>query len=160
VEEQSTRQRAVPVERNREAAAVPQEESLAERAVLGDARDAVSDAQDQIDQSAEHAQTARADHERSRHASQRQQASLDREAAVTDLAAADAELAGLREALATRAVIGQAVGLTMASQQIDADTAFAHLVRRSQSEHVKIRDLAPEVVAEALRSWAASAAGE
>jgi AmiR/NasT family two-component response regulator len=41
----------------------------------------------------------------------------------------------------------------MATQHIDAEEAFTRLVSMSQSAHVKIRDLAPRVVEQSLRSW-------
>lgn len=120
--------------------------------MLGDAQDVVSLAQDEV---AEQAELARGVQERSRHAAQRSQASEDRRAAVADLAAADAEIAALRTALAQRAIIGQAVGIIMATERVDAQEAFSRLVRKSQSANVKVRDLAPQLVAQATRSWTA-----
>lgn len=55
----------------------------------------------------------------------------------------------LEEGLHTRQIIGQAVGLVMASQQVDADQAFQVLVRISQSANVKVRQIAEEVVEKA-----------
>jgi hypothetical protein len=52
---------------------------------------------------------------------------------------------GLREALVARDVIGQAKGILMARQHIDADAAFALLVRASQDQNVKLRVLAEDV---------------
>jgi putative methionine-R-sulfoxide reductase with GAF domain len=54
-------------------------------------------------------------------------------------------VAGLREALVTRDVIGQAKGILMATRHVDADTAFTLLVRASQTQNVKVRDIAEEV---------------
>lgn len=44
----------------------------------------------------------------------------------------------LRIALTTRAVIDQAKGILMAAYQINADNAFALLVRQSQHENLKV----------------------
>ena len=127
--------------------------SLADRAVLGDAADAVSHVLDDVAEAADRGQLQRSTQERSRYAAQRRQASEDRWTAAEDPAAAEAEIAGLREALGQRGVVGQAVGIIMASQHVDADEAFMRLVRRSQKEHIKIRELAPRLVDEAVRSW-------
>jgi transcriptional regulator with GAF, ATPase, and Fis domain len=54
------------------------------------------------------------------------------------------------EALAHRDVIGQAKGILMMSFGIDADEAFRRLVRRSQSEHVKVHELCRRVVEQAV----------
>ena len=53
----------------------------------------------------------------------------------------------LQEALASRDVIGQAKGILMASEGIDAEEAFAVLRRASQRSHRKLHDVAAEVVA-------------
>jgi len=60
-----------------------------------------------------------------------------------DLAVAD----GLREALTTRDVIGQAKGILMATSHIDADTAFDLLRTTSQDRNEKLRRLAEHVIA-------------
>lgn len=52
----------------------------------------------------------------------------------------------LEEALMTRQLIGQAVGLVMASQKVDSDAAFNMLVRISQNTNVKLRDLAERLI--------------
>lgn len=52
---------------------------------------------------------------------------------------------GLRVALTGRDLIGQAKGILMERYNIDADHAFAVLVRASQTEHRKLRDLAHEL---------------
>jgi len=53
----------------------------------------------------------------------------------------------LREALESRAVIDQAKGILMALRGISAEDAFAVLVKESQRENVKLRDVAAEFVA-------------
>jgi AmiR/NasT family two-component response regulator len=52
----------------------------------------------------------------------------------------------LQEALVTRDVIGQAKGILMATQHVDADTAFDLLRTTSQHRNVKLRALAEQVV--------------
>lgn len=52
----------------------------------------------------------------------------------------------LREALATRAVIDQAIGILMAQDHCDHDTAFAILRSSSQNQNRKLRDVAAEIV--------------
>jgi GAF domain-containing protein len=52
----------------------------------------------------------------------------------------------LTEAMHTRDLIGQATGILMERQGIDAAAAFESLVRASQRENVKLRDLAREIV--------------
>ncbi|WP_229698334.1 ANTAR domain-containing protein [Wenjunlia tyrosinilytica] len=48
----------------------------------------------------------------------------------------------LTEAMRTRDVIGQATGVLMERLRLDAREAFATLVRTSQQENVKLRDIA------------------
>lgn len=55
----------------------------------------------------------------------------------------------LTHALATRTVIGQAVGLTMARFEITSERAFQFLVRASSTSNIKLRDIAEEVVSQA-----------
>jgi GAF domain-containing protein len=62
----------------------------------------------------------------------------------------------LREAMASRDVIGQAKGILMAQGGVDADEAFGQLRLASQRLNVKLRDLAGDVVARRARD----AAGE
>lgn len=50
------------------------------------------------------------------------------------------------EALRSRDVIGQAKGILMAREGVDADAAFDMLRRASQRLNVKLRDLADEIV--------------
>ncbi|MEU2914079.1 GAF and ANTAR domain-containing protein [Streptomyces massasporeus] len=52
----------------------------------------------------------------------------------------------LTEAMHTRDLIGQATGILMERQGIDATAAFESLVRASQRENVKLRDLARRIV--------------
>jgi hypothetical protein len=52
----------------------------------------------------------------------------------------------LTEALATRNLIGQAVGIVMERYQLDSDRAFAFLVRLSQSANKKLRTVAATLV--------------
>ena len=51
----------------------------------------------------------------------------------------------LGEALRTRKIIGQAIGLTMERYQISEDRAFQFLVRASQTSNIKLREIAQEV---------------
>ncbi|WP_210649540.1 GAF and ANTAR domain-containing protein [Nocardioides sp. SYSU D00065] len=55
----------------------------------------------------------------------------------------------LNQALATRTIIGEAIGLTMARFEITSDRAFQFLVRASSTSNIKIRDIAQEVVDQA-----------
>ena len=58
-----------------------------------------------------------------------------------------AELAAqLKEAMSSRAVIEQAKGIVMASTRCTPDRAFEILVRASQRENRKLRDIAIEIV--------------
>ncbi|TDD67430.1 ANTAR domain-containing protein [Jiangella aurantiaca] len=60
----------------------------------------------------------------------------------------DAELADqLEQALATRSVIDQAVGILMAQQRCAADQAFALLRKHSQNNNLKLRTVAERLVA-------------
>ncbi|MFC9832959.1 response regulator [Rhodococcus sp. NPDC127530] len=67
-----------------------------------------------------------------------------RETLITD---SELESKQLRTALDTRTTLSQAVGLTMAAFQCDADTAFDKLSSYSQNRNVKLREIAAEVVA-------------
>jgi hypothetical protein len=55
----------------------------------------------------------------------------------------------LQEALSTRELIGQAIGIVMERYRLDADRAFAFLVRTSQAGNVKLRDVATGIIADA-----------
>ncbi|MBR8642493.1 ANTAR domain-containing protein [Streptomyces tuirus] len=52
----------------------------------------------------------------------------------------------LTEAMHTRDLIGQATGILMERQGIDAAAAFESLVRASQRQNVKLRDIARRIV--------------
>jgi GAF domain-containing protein len=56
------------------------------------------------------------------------------------------ELANLHEALASRKLIGQAIGIVMERYQMSEDRAFAFLVRASSHSNIKLRDIAQELV--------------
>jgi GAF domain-containing protein len=60
----------------------------------------------------------------------------------------------LREAMASRDVIGQAKGILMAQGGVTADDAFSQLRLASQRLNVKLRDLASDVVARRSRDAA------
>jgi transcriptional regulator with GAF, ATPase, and Fis domain len=62
-------------------------------------------------------------------------------------------VAGLRQALTTRDVIGQAKGIVMATRHVDADAAFELLVRTSQEQNVKLRVIAEHVVQTGDLAW-------
>ena len=53
---------------------------------------------------------------------------------------------GLTDALASRDVIGQAKGILMGRDGVDADAAFALLAAESQRENRKLRDVAQDLV--------------
>jgi GAF domain-containing protein len=59
------------------------------------------------------------------------------------------EIANLNDALHSRKLIGQAIGIIMERYDIDDDRAFAFLVRASSHSNVKLRDVAQDVVAKA-----------
>lgn len=59
--------------------------------------------------------------------------------------------AGLREALNSRQVIGQAMGIVMAPGGIDETAAFAQLVALSQQQNKKLRDVAEGLVRSTVR---------
>lgn len=59
---------------------------------------------------------------------------------------AELEQASLRRAIASRDVIGQAKGILMARQGLDADAAFDLLRRTSQQLNVKLADIAAGLV--------------
>ncbi|MGI8577927.1 MAG: GAF and ANTAR domain-containing protein [Nocardioidaceae bacterium] len=56
------------------------------------------------------------------------------------------ELSTLHHALDTRKAIGEAVGIVMERYGVGEDSAFAFLVRVSQTGNVKLRDVALEIV--------------
>jgi hypothetical protein len=57
------------------------------------------------------------------------------------------EIAHLREALRTRTLIGQAVGMLMERYALTEERAFAFLTRMSQHRNVKLRAVAEELIA-------------
>jgi AmiR/NasT family two-component response regulator len=59
--------------------------------------------------------------------------------------------AQLQAALTHRAVIDQALGILMSRAGCSAADAFDRLRRMSQTENVKVHDLAERTVAEAIR---------
>jgi transcriptional regulator with GAF, ATPase, and Fis domain len=59
---------------------------------------------------------------------------------------------GLSEAMKSRAVIEQAKGMLMAAQGCDEETAFGLLVKASQRENRKLRDVARRIVDDAIRA--------
>ena len=59
------------------------------------------------------------------------------------------EITTLKAGLDRRAIIGEAIGITMIQAGITADAAFARLVDLSQDTNVKVRDLAKRIVDEA-----------
>ncbi|HEY2298753.1 MAG TPA: ANTAR domain-containing protein [Jatrophihabitans sp.] len=63
-----------------------------------------------------------------------------------ELAAAQEMIANLKIALATSRRIGQALGILMCAHKITEAEAFAMLRSASQHQHVKIKDLAEDVV--------------
>ncbi len=52
---------------------------------------------------------------------------------------------GLRRAIESRDVIGQAKGIVMHTLGVDADEAFEVLVKLSQSENRKLHDVAADI---------------
>jgi hypothetical protein len=61
------------------------------------------------------------------------------------------ESMSLRRAIETRTVIGQAIGILMERFGLDEADGFAYLTRISQSENVKLRDVARRFVGEVSR---------
>ena len=56
----------------------------------------------------------------------------------------------LQEALRSRALIDQAKGIVMAGRGGDANAAFEALVTLSQQRHMKLREVAQEIVEAAV----------
>jgi GAF domain-containing protein len=56
------------------------------------------------------------------------------------------EVHGLRKAVYTRKVIGEAIGIVMERYHISEDRAFEYLIRVSQTGNIKLRDVAEELV--------------
>ena len=78
-----------------------------------------------------------------------QVAVLFRSQAAVALAYAQ-EVTNLEEALATRTVIGKAIGIVMERYKLNDERAFAFLTRLSQHRNIKLRLVAEELVTEAL----------
>ena len=83
---------------------------------------------------------------------------VDQEAeSIADLFADHAAIAlhnadereNLNQALHSRKVIGQALGIVMERYGLNEDRAFAFLVRASSTGNVKVRDIAQELVDQA-----------
>jgi GAF domain-containing protein len=72
-------------------------------------------------------------------------ADLFREQSAVALAYAH-EIQDLREAIATRQLIGQAVGVVMERYRLNDQRAFAFLARLSQARNIKLRVVAEEIV--------------
>ena len=64
------------------------------------------------------------------------------------------QLDQLHEALQTRQMIGQAVGLVMAQYSLSDDAAFDFLVRTSSYANLKLRDVAARIISEHVRNAA------
>jgi AmiR/NasT family two-component response regulator len=58
----------------------------------------------------------------------------------------------LRTALTSRAVIDQAKGMLMAVHRVSEDEAFGMLVKLSQEQNLKLREVAERFVADVLNS--------
>lgn len=71
------------------------------------------------------------------------------ETAATALQLLRVENAGLKQALNTRATIGQATGVLMLEQNLTAKEAFARLVEMSSHTNVKLREIAVRIVHQA-----------
>lgn len=61
----------------------------------------------------------------------------------------------LNQALQTRKLIGQAIGILMERYRIDADRAFQFLVRASSTGNIKLRDVAEELVTSSTEHYRA-----
>lgn len=130
--------------RDRRARAADQDRDPAflDRFAAGEERDlAAGDRADSYDD------RRRARQARERAADDREHAAEDREKAIKQADKQASEIAGLRAALKSRLVIGQAQGLLMALHHLSADAAFQVLVRLSQERNVKLRDIAAGFVA-------------
>ena len=58
------------------------------------------------------------------------------------------QIDGLREAIAGRQMIGQAIGIVMERFDLTEDRAFAFLSRLSSHRNVKLRQVAQELIDE------------
>jgi GAF domain-containing protein len=66
------------------------------------------------------------------------------------------EITTLREAVQTRARIGQAVGLVMERYKLPERQAFAFLTRMSQTRNVKLRHIADQMIGADAGAWASA----
>jgi AmiR/NasT family two-component response regulator len=57
------------------------------------------------------------------------------------------EIQNLREAVRTRGMIGQAVGIVMERYKLTDERAFAFLTRLSQHGNLKLRAIAEQIIA-------------
>ena len=64
--------------------------------------------------------------------------------------------ASMNQALITRNVIGQAVGIVMERYTIDPDRAFAFLVRISQDTNTKLRTVAERIIQDVIQKAASA----
>ncbi|HWJ82180.1 MAG TPA: GAF and ANTAR domain-containing protein [Nocardioides sp.] len=63
------------------------------------------------------------------------------------------EIDGVREAVQSRGIIGQAVGIVMERFRLDDARAFGFLVRLSQDSNVRVRALAEDLVARSKEEY-------
>lgn len=133
-------------ERDRHARAREQDEHVAwqDRFAAGEDRDFAAG-----DRADSHDDRRRARAARERAAEDREHAAADRDQAAQHAAKQDEELAGLRAALESRLVTGQAQGLLMARHDVSSECAFRILVRLSQGSNTKLREVAAQLVASA-----------
>jgi AmiR/NasT family two-component response regulator len=66
----------------------------------------------------------------------------------TEVQAARRSVADLTAALETNREIGAAIGVVMATREVELDEAFDLLRQASQARHIKLRAVAQEVVAQ------------
>lgn len=59
----------------------------------------------------------------------------------------------LNQALQSRKLIGQAIGILMERYSMDADRAFQFLVRVSSTSNIKLRDVADELVSSSIERY-------
>ena len=64
---------------------------------------------------------------------------------------ASSDVGNFRAAMQSQRIIGQEVGLLMAKLNVDADRAFALLAEESQSQNIKVREIAKEHIARHAR---------
>lgn len=69
------------------------------------------------------------------------------------------EIDSLRDAITTRQLIGEAVGITMERFDLSEERAFAFLARLSSNRNVKLRVIAQEIIEDRAQRGAGGAAG-